>query len=182
MKMKKQTLIILILFGFSVTAYAQESEKSNGMVYGFQLGQYQKDFGFGLNITSPLFVHDNIALRLRGNLMFNEHPENNETQWTPYSNVSLGIMSGRTKLGDYLAVYGEGGVIGLFPSDEFSTEDFVFGGYGIFGFEFLIDDHVNYFIELGGVGTGAEADQIPNAPIYSNGFLINVGFRVTFSD
>ena len=37
---------------------------------------------------------------------------------------------------------------------------------------------INYFIELGGVGTGAKADKIAFKPIYSNGFLIDVGFRV----
>ena len=30
------------------------------------------------------------------------------------------------KVGDYVRLYGEGGMIGLFPSDEFSPEDFVF--------------------------------------------------------
>jgi hypothetical protein len=36
---------------------------------------------------------------------------------------------------------------------------------------------INYFIELGAVGTGAKADKLPTNPIYSNGFLMSVGFR-----
>lgn len=176
--MKNRIVIVLLFLGCLEMTYAQEEKKSNPFVFGFQLGEYQSDFGFGLNLTSPSFIYNNVAIRLRGNLMFNQHPKNNETQWSPYSNVSIGVMSGRNKLGDYIAVYGEGGVIGIFPSDEFSTEEIVFGGYGLFGFEFLINSHVNYFIEIGGVGTGAEANKIPNAPIYSNGLLINVGFRM----
>jgi hypothetical protein len=39
------------------------------------------------------------------------------------------------------------------------------------------DVPVSYFIELGGVGTGANADKVTGNPIYSNGFLISVGFR-----
>jgi hypothetical protein len=36
---------------------------------------------------------------------------------------------------------------------------------------------VSYFIELGGIGVGANADKVPGKPIYSNGFLISVGVR-----
>ena len=54
------------------------------------------------------------------------------------------------------------------------------GGYGLFGFEFFMNSRNNYFIEIGGVGTGAVADKVANSPIYSNGLLINVGFRHQF--
>lgn len=37
---------------------------------------------------------------------------------------------------DRIRLYGEGGVTGLIPSDKFSTDNFVFGGYGLSGFEF----------------------------------------------
>ncbi|HEY5825345.1 MAG TPA: hypothetical protein VIT44_13315, partial [Cyclobacteriaceae bacterium] len=62
--------------------------------------------------------------------------------------------------------------------DKFSSEQFVFGGYGLFGFEFFMHSSSNYFIELGGIGTGARADKIASQPIYSNGFLISTGFRL----
>ena len=174
----KKLNILLVSVLLTCFLHAQEESNINGLSYGFQLNQFQTDFGFGINVTSPYSFNESLAFRLRGNLMFNQHPKDGETQWSPYSNVSLGIVSGRTKLGNHLAVYGEGGVISLFPSSEFTTEDFIFGGYGMFGFEFLISNHVNYFIELGGVGTGAEADKIPNQPIYSNGFITQVGFRI----
>ena len=179
--MKRLTFLVLILlmvFGLIEVANAQEEKISNEFGMGFQLSQYQNDFGLGLNVTSPYFVHNKIAVRLRGNLMFNEHVKNNETTWTPYFNISLGLIGVAGKVGDYIRLYGEGGFIGLFPSGEFSSEKFVFGGYGLFGFEFYMYSKGSYFIEIGGIGTGAIADNITNKPIYSNGLLISTGFRI----
>ena len=154
---------------------------SNGFGIGGQVGQHQKDFGIGLNLTSPYFAHKKMAVRLRGNVLWNEHPNgDSEATWSSYSNLSLGFVQMVGEMGDFMRVYGEGGAIYLFPSDDFSSRSIVFGGYGLFGFEFFFDEHMNYFIEAGGVGTGARADEIPGKPIYSNGFLINVGVRVQF--
>ena len=178
--MKRLTFLVLLVFGFIGVANAQEKKISNEFGMGFHLNQYQNDFGLGLNMTSPYFAHDKIAVRLRGNFMFNEHLNNNETTWTPYSNISLGLIGVAGKVGDFIRLYGEGGIVGLFPSDKFSSEEFVFGGYGLFGFEFYMSSKNNYFIEIGGVGTGATADNITNKPIYSNGLLISTGFRTQF--
>jgi len=178
--MKKITLLLissLLIIDFS---YAQGENENNGFAFGFSLSQHQKDFGFDINATSPFFINDVVAIRLRSKLMFYEHVENEETVWTPYSNVSFGVISSKTNLGGIVNLYSEGGVLGIFPSEKFSSEGFVFGGYGLFGFEFLIDESKNYFLEIGGIGTGAKANKIENIPIYSNGFLINVGFRIIF--
>jgi len=178
--MKRLTFLVLMGFVLIRVVNAQEEKLSNEFGIGFQLDQYQKDFGLGLSLTSPYFAHDKIAVRLRGNFMFNEHVKNNETTWTPYSNISLGLIGVAGKVGDFIRLYGEGGIIGLFPSNELSSEDFVFGGFGLFGFEFYMNSSSNYFIEIGGVGTGATADNITNKPIYSNGLLISTGFRKQF--
>jgi len=79
-----------------------------------------------------------------------------------------------------MRLYGEGGIIALFPSSRFSGETFILGGYGLFGFEFFFDSKNNYFIEIGGIGTGAVAEKVSGQPIYSNGILINVGYRYQF--
>jgi hypothetical protein len=115
---------------------------------------------------------------VKGNLMYNECVQNSITTWVPYSNVSLGIIGVGGKIGDYIRLYGEGGVIGLIPSNKFSSEQFVFGGYGLFGFEFFMHTSSNYFIEIGGIGTGAREEKIDTQPIYSNGLLISTGFRM----
>ena len=150
---------------------------ANGFGLGGQLTQHQQDFGLGLQLTSPFFVGNSLALRLRGNLMWNQHVQDQETTWSPYSNVSLGLVGAGQQIGNSIRLYGEGGIVLLFPSGEFSDESLVLGGYGVFGFEFFMAKFINYYIELGGIGTGATANLVPNKPIYSNGFLINVGFR-----
>ena len=163
---------------FTLEAQTQDMAINNGIGFGFQLSQFQRDFGLGLSITGQYFGYDKIAVRLRGNLMFNENVQNATTTWTPYSNLSLGLIGVGGKVGDFIRLYGEGGIIGLKPSNEFSTQNFVFGGYGLFGFEFFMNNSSNYFIEIGGVGTGAKADKIVTKPIYSNGLLISAGFRI----
>ena len=162
-------------------AKAQESTLKRGMGFGVQVNQYQRDFGIGVNANSPYFIHDKVGVRLRANLMYHQHLKDESVTWSPYFNVSAGLIGIAGYVGDYIKLYGEGGVIGLFPSSEFSSEDFVFGGYGLFGFEFYMNNSSNYFIEIGGVGTGATADKVPTNPIYSNGLLISVGFRGTLN-
>lgn len=176
----KSSLSGLILLACISTASAQGVNIGNGTGIGLQINQYQRDFGAGISLTSPYIANDKLAFRLRGSIQFHEHVQNNETTWTPYFNTSLGLVAVSGTVADVIRLYSEGGVVGLFPSDEFSSENFVFGGYGLFGFEFFMSDRNNYFIEIGGVGTGAKADQLPAAPVYSNGLLISTGFRIHF--
>ena len=178
--MKKTSILALawIIGVFTLNAQTQGKLINNGFGFGFQLDQYEKDFGLGVSVTSPYFADDKIALRLRSNLMFNENVQNALTTWTPYSNMSFGVVGVGGMVGDYIRLYGEGGIIGLLPSNKFSTDKFVFGGYGLFGFEFFMNNSTNYFIEIGGVGTGATENKIITKPIYSNGLLISAGLRV----
>ncbi len=176
MKNKSILAICALLLVTGVTA--QNSIKPNrGFAFGFHLNQYQQDFGYGVNITSPLFFRDGVAIRLRGNMMFNQNPLNGQSTWMPYGNLTLGLVGIASQVNAHLRIYGEGGVIGLFPSSDFSSESFVFGGYGLFGFEFSFVRFGNYFVEVGAAGTGARADKIPTSPIYSNGLTVSAGLR-----
>ena len=172
----KQITSTLAFFFLLFTTGAQERPLNNGVGFGVQLGQYQRDFGAGLNVTSPYFANERVGLRLRGNVLFHEHPKGDETIWSGYSNAALGVIGVVGYVGN-IRLYSEGGVIGLFPSDTFSSESSHFGGYGLFGFEFFFNSGGNYFIEIGGVGTGAKADKLAGKPIFSNGLLIGTGFR-----
>jgi hypothetical protein len=176
----KEILFSIIMILSALQIQAQERLNKN-LGIGGQVGQHQNDFGIGLNITSPYFANEKMAVRLKGNLMWNEHlNSNSEATWSPYSNLSLGFVQSVGEISNSIRVYGEGGAIWLFPSSKFSSKSIQFGGYGLFGFEFYFEKHLNYFIEAGGVGTGAKADKIEGKPIYSNGFLINVGIRAQF--
>jgi len=174
----KRTILIFVILGIIKITTAQETEISKKLGIGFQINQYQKDFGLGLNLTSPYFANNKIAFRLRGNLMFNEYVKNAETIWEPYSNLCFGMVGSNKIINNFLRLYGEGGLITLFPTNNISSDNYVLGGYGLFGFEFYFENNTNYFIEIGGVGTGAIADKQVNKPIYSNGLLINCGFRI----
>lgn len=179
--MKKRLLIVAILIGFVQLSYGQEEELNSKFAVGFQIGQYQQDFGLGLNISSPYFADNRVAFRLRGNIMWNEHldPDGLST-WSNYSNLSIGIVGVGGQIGNSIRLYGEGGLIFLFPSSNFSSESAEMGGYGLFGFEFYLNPHGTYFIEIGGVGTGAREDKLASQAIYSNGLLIDTGFRIQF--
>jgi hypothetical protein len=174
--------IILGMHGIANTQNKKNNKESisSKMGIGFNLSEYQNNFGLGLHITSPYFVYNRIAIRLKGNLMYNEYVKDQKTKWEPYSNLSLGIVGVGGEIKNNMRIYGEGGPVFLFPSNDFSSEEFVFGGYGLFGFEFYMSPSFNYHIEIGGVGTGATADKIKNKPFYSNGLLINTGFRIQF--
>ncbi len=176
----KKTGLTIVVFLLLLQIQAQDSLNKNFGI-GLQVGQHQNDFGIGLNVSSPYFSNQKMTVRLKANLVWNEHPDNNsEATWTPYSNLSIGFVQSVGEINNFVRVYGEGGAILLFPSSEFSSESTNFGGYGLFGFEFYFDEHYNYFFEAGGVGTGAREDKITGNPIYSNGFLVNVGFRAQF--
>ena len=178
--MKKCTLVSVAFLFSILTLNAQNQEKTiyKGFGFGTQIGQYQKDFGIGFNITSPYFANDKVAFRMRVNLMYNENIQNAVTTWTPYSNISFGVCGVSGMVGDNIRLYGEGGLIGILPSNKFSSKQVLFGGYGLFGFEFFMTPNKNYFIEIGGVGTNAKEDKIAFQPIYSNGLLISTGFRL----
>ena len=173
--MKKATLFLLLFLQFELQA--QSDSVNTGHGFGFQLSQYQQDFGFGLQYASPL-MFQGIGLRAKANFMFNQHLIDSVTTWSPYSNLSLGIVGIGGMVGKSIRIYGEGGLLLILPSRNFSSQSSTWGGYGLFGFEFFNFRSFNYFIEIGGVGTGAIADKVPGKPIYSNGLSISVGFRV----
>jgi hypothetical protein len=177
--MRRSLLIILaiLLFVASHTAWSQ-SEKTNALAVGFNLHQYQRDFGLGLNFTSP-YSSGGLAGRFEANLQWLEHyPTSADSPtWSSYFNIKAGFVSRNFVVDDKLAVYGEGGVIVLFPSSTFSSHSTQFGGYGVFGFEFRPTHFVGQYLELGGLGTGAKADKSSGKPVYSNGFMISTGIR-----
>lgn len=181
--MKTKLLILLPLLLLSSSVFAQNPEKlSAGLGFGFQVSQFQDDFAFGLNITSPEILNGNAAFRLKANQVYFEHLLDGAYVWSGYQNVSLGFVGFGGKVGQSILLYGEGGLVGIFPSERFSSESFRMSGYGTFGFEFFPTPAFNYFIELGVMTSRARADKISGSPFYSNGFVASVGFRINLKD
>ena len=183
--MKKTLLFIALFIATTSLAVAQGGmiPAKNHFGIGMHLNHYQNDFGLGLNVTSPFFFQGAMAYRLRANYMWLEHHEVNggDATWTPYYSFQFGAVGGAAIIANFLRLYGEGGLVVLLPNSDFSSNSTEIGGYGIFGFEFFMSQSpqsfVSYFIELGGMGTGAKADKVPGKPIYSNGFSASVGCR-----
>lgn len=155
-------------------------EKSNKTEIGYNISQYQKDFGIGVHFISPYFLRKSVAIKAGTNMQWFESSDGIETTWTTYQNIQVGVRGRRTNVTHNVSIYGEGGVLIILPNKEFSSQRSVVGGYGLFGFEFRVLPGFAYFIELGGVGTGATADKIAGKPIYSTGFLTNAGLRIGF--
>lgn len=185
--MKLNFTLLLVLFTFCLTAQEAETKEdenegriSNKTSIGFQLSENQGDFGTGLTITSPFFLKNKLAVRLSGNVMFFSRANNPETAWDPYGHLALGLVSASPEIKGFLRLYSEFGFIGVIPNQSLTDDRFKLGGYGLFGFEFYMSPNSNYFIELGGQGVGTEAEKLDDNPIFSNGFMINVGFRAHF--
>lgn len=173
---------LLIALGIAVAAKAQENpDKGHNMSLGFQLNSIQQDFGLGVQTTSPYFLHKKMAIRLHGNYMYLQHQSNEETIWSPYTHMQLGVVSSTAIASGYIRLYGEGGVGLLLPNSQFSQTKQHVTGYGVFGFEFFFAPISyapgSYFFEAGGIGSGAVADKVPRKPIYSNGFMLRTGLR-----
>lgn len=175
--MKYLSILTCALLSLNLGLNAQESALNTGFGIGYQLVQYQNDFGFGVDIVSPYFANSRIGIRLKSNLMYNQNAIDGLSEWMVYSNISLGVVGVAGRINEKIRLYGEGGIIGILPSNKFSSTDIVLGGYGLFGFEFFFNNGGSYFIEIGGVGTGATADKVDTQPIYSNGLTISVGIR-----
>lgn len=146
----------------------------------FNISQYQKDFGIGLNIISPYFIGRSIAMRAGVNVQWLETFNGTETNLITYRHIRLGTRGRSFLVNHNISVYGEGGVQIIVPGRDLSSKGVAIGGYGLFGFDFRISQRISYFIELGGLGGGATADKIINKPIYSSGFLTNVGMKIGF--
>ena len=70
----------------------------------------------------------------------------------------------------------------MFRSERLSDDALAVAGIGGFGFEFFaptntINAPVSYFIEIGGVGSGARATNLDGHPIFLNGFMVQAGAR-----
>lgn len=158
-----------------------EETRLNKFAVGFNLNQYQHDFGVGMNITSP-YIKKSIAFRLMGSAQWLQNIPKGDTAttWSPYVNFRLSVVTRQFVITDKISVYTEGGIVLLVPNKEFSSHATQFGGFGVFGFEFHPSAHWAPFIEAGGIGTGAIADKSVGRPIYSNGFVVSTGFRIYF--
>ena len=90
--MKNRIVLFALLVSFISRLKSQEvtsvKEEKKSSEIGFHLSQYQKDFGFGLDYTTPFLINKKyLAFTFRTNMMYFEHIDKLETVWTPYYNL-----------------------------------------------------------------------------------------------
>lgn len=175
--MKIRSILILAFAMFSLETLAQNP---NPVRFGFQLNRFQNDFGIGIHLHSPRFYKFNIVVKANMNYLDHLDTKNENHIWTPYGLFQLGLKT-NSFITPKINLYGEGGIVGIQENQEYSTNAFGLGGYGLFGFEFYFTEgnkrNPCYFIELGGNGVGAVAEKVSGRPNYANGFITSVGFR-----
>jgi hypothetical protein len=189
MKKKKSNrimLLILVLAACKIQGQdnpAKGSNASNHFSVGYNLNQLGKDFGVGININSP-YIKGVFAIKASENYQWVETFNGTNTEWIGYHNIRIGVASASGFVSENIRLYGEGGTTILVVNSKISNQTVSVGGYGLFGFEVFTgkkeSSHFSYFIELGGIGTGANASNLDHKPLLSNGFLASVGFRVYF--
>lgn len=155
-------------------------EHQNGFGFGWDLSSYSGDFSVGLRLASPRFLHQKLHVEASGGYAWAEGVllGGSEETWAAYGIFRLGLFHS-SMIGHLpLRYYGGGGVVLLLPTDKLSSQSTNWGGYGLTGLElFMWHKHRAWFVELGGMGTGAKANQLIGSPIYANGFTIAWGFR-----
>lgn len=169
----------LTIFAFCASAQNRYQKAPSGFSLGIHLNLLPRDFGVGMNITSPYFVNSKIAARVSTNYQwFQTANISGSPKWALYNNVRAGFIGVTGFIGKSIRVYGEGGLVVIIPNTD-ASDKITSGGYGQLGFEFFLVQRTNsFFIEIGGIGTGAMAEKLNGAPMYSNGLLTGIGFRL----
>lgn len=169
----------LLIFAFCVNAQNKYQKAPSGFSFGIHLNLLPRDLGVGINITSPYLVNSKIAARISTNYQWLQTTNiSGSPKWALYNNIRAGLIGVTGFIGKSIRVYGEGGMVVLIPNPD-ASDKITSGGYGQMGFEFFFVQRTNsFFIEIGGIGTGAMAEKLNGAPMYSNGLLTGIGFRL----
>lgn len=185
--------IIIFFVPLSQSFGSEQSEVSNDQIQiqrnrmsafalDFSINSFSNNYGLGGSISTPPFWSNNSIIRFSGTYNWVQGvPKDALTEtWVPYGMLKLGLFSGGFIIGgESIRGYGGGGPVLLLPSGQVSGSSIRFGGFGLVGLEFFMQQNhlAAMYMELGGIGTGAKAEKLKNDPIYANGFLISWGFR-----
>lgn len=172
-------------FLFLLTSLLPSQEATPRAAMGFAFSSLAGDFGMSLEATSPYVWKERAAARISIGTAYRQGiPLSNptETHSETYTYATLGLVGVGGTLPGGLRLYGEGGLLVAFPRAAFSDHSSHAGGYGRFGFEFLMGPRrhqgASCFFELGAVGLEAHAEKQVGSPIYLNGFTISTGLRI----
>ena len=161
-----------------------QATAGNGLGLGATLHRFQDDFALGALVSTPTFVNGLFRFTAGGGVAFFGHDvaADGSQRWTPYGHARFVLETGYHLHGAPIRLYAFGGPQLLFLPSRLSNDAVSVGGVGGMGFEFFFNNaerekNASYFIELGGIGSGAIASSLPGRPSVGNGFLATVGFR-----
>jgi hypothetical protein len=168
-------LVSLVAAVFSATgAGAQtpgEPSSNVGSAIGMSVQRLQDTFALSGSWSSPAFFNDRARITTSGGVAWYPFATNGsgDQDWAPFGHWRLVLESGHRVGRAPLRLYGFGGAMLLFRSERLSDEVLAVAGIGGFGFEFFTPSNttsapVSYFIEIGGVGSGARATKLFGAP------------------
>lgn len=179
MTLKKFMMVGIVCFVLASGGLAQDQNKPQGFSAAFSLMELAENFGIGLEVQSPLFFNA-AAVQIEAKAFWLNAPESSEL-WYPFLAVRAGLVGYPLTQGGIMRLYGYGGVELVLTSlwtDYIDAEQFRFGGFGGFGFEFFFVPQACYYIELGSTGSAAVTRY--NQRLYRNGFETIVGLRWYF--
>jgi hypothetical protein len=184
LKALSTTVVVLLAAAEAVAQTATEPPGNTGAAIGIALQRLQDDFGISASWTSPAFFQGKVRITADGGVAWFPHAltASGEEEWVPFGHSHVVVESGQRVGRAPLRLYGFGGAMLIFRPDRLSNDVTAMAGIGGFGFEFFVstdtrDSPVSYFIEVGGVGSGARADNLLTKPFLLNGFLIRSGVR-----
>ena len=168
----------------AVAQTAAESATNVGSAIGMTVQRLQDDFGVSGSWSSPAFLNEKARMTASGGVAWypNGTGASGDQEWVPFGHSRVVVESGHRVGRSPLRLYGFGGAILIFRSERLSRDVLALAGTGGFGFEFfapssVVNAPVSYFIEIGGVGSGARATNLPGKPILLNGFVVQAGLR-----
>jgi len=186
--MKK--ILLLIASVLLVQICATAAPNYNGFSVGYTICNDNRDFGLGLEASTPRIAVGFIDLGARAHIFNNWYSgttTKTETEdWTPYQNLKFGLFAGNADFAGCVRPYGELGAVMVMTNSDFTKDSQEYGIYGNFGLEFKTMEGdkspVLYFIEMGanGIFTETTADKIPAEPLYFHGFRSAAGIRWYF--
>ena len=168
----------------AVAQAGKEPATNVGPSIGMTIQRLQDNFGVSGTWSSRAFFNEKARITASGGVAWypNGTGASGDQEWVPFGHSRFVLESGHRVGRSPLRLYGFGGAILIFRSERLSNDVLALAGTGGFGFEFfaptsMMNAPVSYFIEIGGVGSGARATNLPGQPILLNGFVLQSGLR-----
>lgn len=164
-------------------AYSQDGGSRPGKMLGLHLTETGGHYGVGLHANTGGFSRADLAVRVAATLQYYEIQAGVEKgpEWSPFGQFRVGLANYTQVCDCGVRAYGEAGLATLVSNKDFSDGSWRWGGYGLFGIEFLFNTSSLFFFEMGGQGMfDNSAPILPGNRSFGSGFIAAAGYRIQF--